>query len=94
VLSSIPLLPTHYAYSFEAPTEARSRAIAEGNPRAEDMIPIYRKNARYHVIDGVEALSKFGADAWDRVVCVMTTGQAWQFNKYQWKEPRELFHHG
>jgi len=30
----------------------------------------------------------------DRVVCVMTTGQEWQFNKYKWKEPKELFHHG
>ena len=45
-------------------------------------------------MDSVEALSKFGADAWDRVVCVMTTGQAWQFRPYKWNEPRQLFHHG
>ena len=42
----------------------------------------------------MEALSKFGADAWDRVVCVMTTGQAWQFRPYKWNEPIQLFHHG
>lgn len=30
----------------------------------------------------------------DRVVCVMTTGQEWQFKPYKWKEPKELFHHG
>lgn len=37
---------------------------------------------------------KFGTDAWDRVVCVMTTGQQWQFRPYKWSEPRVLFHHG
>ena len=30
----------------------------------------------------------------DRVVCVMTTGQEWQFKPYKWTEPKELFHHG
>ncbi|TFK65330.1 RNA polymerase II-associated protein [Pluteus cervinus] len=91
---------------FEDSQEARGRAAAEGNPRPEDMIPIYRKrttidssgkeiesHARYFVVDSTEALGKFGVDAWDRVVCVMTTGQAWQFKPYKWSEPRELFHH-
>jgi parafibromin len=75
--------------------------------RPEDLIPIYRKRtaidssgketvtqAKYFVVDSVEALSKFGADAWERVVCVMTTGQAWQFRPYKWNEPRQLFHNG
>ncbi|KAF8063554.1 RNA polymerase II-associated protein [Lyophyllum atratum] len=92
--------------AFEPSQEARARAAAEGNTRPEDMIPIYRKRthidssgketetqARYFVVDSVEALSKFGADAWDRVVCVMTTGQAWQFRPYKWNEPIQLFHH-
>jgi parafibromin len=30
----------------------------------------------------------------DRVVCVLTTGQEWQFRPYKWSEPKELFHHG
>ncbi|GAA5883032.1 hypothetical protein JCM16303_006800 [Sporobolomyces ruberrimus] len=52
--------------------------------------------ARYFVVDTVEALGKFGGtgreeEAWDRVVCVMTTGQEWQFKPYKWKEPKELF---
>ena len=29
----------------------------------------------------------------DRVVCVMTTGQEWQFRPYKYTEPKELFHH-
>ena len=87
--------------------EARERAAAEGNARAEDVIAIYRKRthidtsgaeratqARYFVVDGVEALAKFGNDAWDRVVAVLTTGQAWQFKPYKWSDPRTLFHHG
>lgn len=92
---------------FEGPTEARNRAAAEGNARAEDVVAIYRTRthidstgferqiqARYFVVDSVEALSKFGNDAWDRVIAVLTTGQAWQFKPYKWSEPRTLFHHG
>ncbi|PBK92100.1 CDC73-domain-containing protein [Armillaria gallica] len=91
---------------FETSQAARERAKAEGNTKPDDLIPIYRKltqidpsgretstHARYLVVDSVEALSKFGADAWDRVVCVMTTGQAWQFKPYRWNEPTVLFHH-
>ncbi|KAI6037815.1 RNA pol II accessory factor, Cdc73 family-domain-containing protein [Pisolithus marmoratus] len=48
---------------------------------------------RYFVVDSTDALQKFGADAWERVVCVMTTGQAWQFRPYKWSDPRTLFHH-
>jgi parafibromin len=101
ILTSAP------APSFEPSQDARSRAAAEGNTRPEDMIPVYRKRTTidpsgreteqkqtYYVVDSVEALSKFGPDAWDRVVCVMTTGQAWQFRPYKWNEPRTLFHHG
>ncbi|KAI0062129.1 RNA polymerase II accessory factor [Artomyces pyxidatus] len=91
---------------FEPSADARARAAAEGNTRPDDLIPIYRhrttidsagretqSSQRYYVVDSVEALNKFGADAWDRVVCVMTTGQAWQFRPYKWPEPRSLFHH-
>ena len=99
---------------FESPAEARTRATAEGNPKPDDVLPIYRDvsaasanpaagershghghgGTRYLVVDGVEALAKFGADAWERVVCVLTTGQAWQFKPYKWSEPKTLFHHG
>jgi parafibromin len=92
---------------FEPSQEARQHAIAEGNLKPEDAIPIYRKRthidssgretesqARYVVVDSVEALSKFGLEPWDRVVCVMTTGQEWQFKNYKWKDPNQLFHHG
>ncbi|KAF5367386.1 hypothetical protein D9758_003753 [Tetrapyrgos nigripes] len=92
--------------TFEQSQAARARAAAEGNSRPEDMIPLYRKlttidssgketstQAKYFIVDSVEALSKFGADAWDRVICVMTTGQPWQFKPYKWSEPRVLFHH-
>ena len=93
--------------TFEPSQDARARAISEGNLKPDDMIPIYRKrthidssgremesHVRYVVVDSVEALSKFGVDPWDRVVCVMTTGQEWQFKNYKWKDPKQLFHHG
>jgi len=50
------------------------------------------RKLQYFVVDGIEALNKFGADPWERVVCVMTTGQAWQFRPYKWSEPKQLFH--
>jgi parafibromin len=90
--------------TFEPSSAARAAAA---NTRPDDLIPIYRKrtfidssgkehesHARYFVVDSTEALAKFGADAWERVVCVMTTGQAWQFRPYKWQDPRTLFHHG
>ncbi|KAJ4485843.1 RNA polymerase II accessory factor cdc73 family protein [Lentinula aciculospora] len=92
--------------TFELSEHARSRAQAEGNVRPDDVIVIDRKlthiepsgketivQQRYIVIDSQDALTKFGPDAWDRVVCVMTTGQAWQFRSYKWSEPKVLFHH-
>lgn len=95
------------SFSFEPSAEARARAAAEGNSRPEDMIPIYRKRThidssgqeheiqgKYFVVDGTDALAKFGSDAWDRVVAVLTTGQTWQFRPYKWNDPRALFHHG
>lgn len=27
----------------------------------------------------------------DRVICVVTTGQAWQFRPYKWQDPKVLF---
>ncbi|KAG8760502.1 accessory factor associated with RNA polymerase II [Serendipita sp. 396] len=89
---------------FVDPVTAKTRA-AEENTTREDVVVIYRKRThiepggretetlvKYFVVDDIEALSKFGADAWDRVICVLTTGQAWQFRAYKWSEPRELFH--
>jgi RNA pol II accessory factor, Cdc73 family, C-terminal len=84
-----PPLTCHHD-SFEPSQDARARAAAEGNTRPEDLIAKYSKRthidssgketetqARYFIVDSIEVLSKFGADAWDCVVCVMTTGQVW-----------------
>ena len=45
--------------------------------------------ALYHA-----ALAKLYRLERDRVICVMTTGQAWQFKPYKWQDPTQLFHHG
>ena len=64
-------------------------------PLGPDQAPFLKgQMQRYFIVDSVEALNKFGSDAWERVICVMTTGQAWQFRPYKWSEPRSLFHHG
>ncbi|WWC92935.1 uncharacterized protein L201_007898 [Kwoniella dendrophila CBS 6074] len=84
---------------FEPTEVARQNEASQGNYKAEDMVPILRKRSgphgdvtsKYYVVDGVDALQKFGQDAWDRVICVVTTGQAWQFKPYKWQDPRILF---
>ncbi|WVQ75003.1 hypothetical protein IAR50_004611 [Cryptococcus sp. DSM 104548] len=84
---------------FEPSEQARQREASQGNAKAEDMIPVVRKRtgphgdvtSKYYVVDSADALAKFGQDAWDRVICVITTGQAWQFKPYKWQDPRVLF---
>ncbi|KAG8933745.1 accessory factor associated with RNA polymerase II [Tulasnella sp. 419] len=110
MVSSSPtaLLTLHNVKRFleEAVYETSEQAKAK-NGKTEDMIPIYRKRThigpggkeietriKYFAVDSIDALAKFGQDPWDRVVCVMTTGQEWQFKPYKWTEPRQLFHHG
>lgn len=75
---------------------ATSGGLGSASSRAESGAGagLGEKLVKYSVVDSVEALAKFGEDAWDRVVCVMTTGQEWQFRPYKWSEPKELFHHG
>jgi parafibromin len=63
---------------YETPEEAKRRMATEGNHKLDDVLPIYRKKnlmaghvdgstekpIKYFVVDGVEALGKFGTDAW------------------------------
>ncbi|KAG0368080.1 RNA pol II accessory factor, Cdc73 family-domain-containing protein [Gamsiella multidivaricata] len=44
----------------------------------------------YHVIDSADHLRP---EDWDRVICVFTTGAEWQFKKWKWQKPVELFAH-
>lgn len=41
----------------------------------------------------VESPDNFKPEYWNRVVAVLTTGQAWQFKNYKWQQPAELFSH-
>lgn len=43
----------------------------------------------FMVVDNVEVFTK--PEYWDRVVAIFTTGQAWQFAKYKYPKPEELF---
>ncbi|RKP33819.1 RNA pol II accessory factor, Cdc73 family-domain-containing protein [Dimargaris cristalligena] len=44
----------------------------------------------YHVVDSVD---NFKPDDWDRLAAVFTMGVTWQFKKWKWDNPRELFKH-
>jgi hypothetical protein len=57
----------------------------------------HASSQQYFIVDSVEALNKFSADAWDRVVEDSHNGQVWQIRPYKWSEPRlphVLLHHG
>lgn len=43
----------------------------------------------FMVVDNVEVFTK--PEYWDRVVAIFTTGQTWQFAKYKYSKPEELF---
>ncbi|KAF9379573.1 accessory factor associated with RNA polymerase II [Podila verticillata] len=44
----------------------------------------------YQVIDSTDHMRP---EDWDRVVCVFTTGAEWQFKKWKWQKPIEVFTH-
>ncbi|KAI8147021.1 RNA pol II accessory factor, Cdc73 family-domain-containing protein [Fennellomyces sp. T-0311] len=46
--------------------------------------------AVYHVVDSV---TNFKQSDWDRVCCVFTGGQAWQFKGWKYEKPVDLFSH-
>ena len=70
---------------FEDSAVAKERAAAEGNARAEDVVVVYRnkggegveaeRKVQYFVVDGIEALNKFGADPW--YVPVLSSPRFW-----------------
>lgn len=43
------------------------------------------------VVDNVDLFTK--PEYWDRVIAIFTTGQAWQFAKYKYLKPEQLFQH-
>ncbi|PWN21363.1 CDC73-domain-containing protein [Microstroma glucosiphilum] len=74
--------------SMLAPTGGSNEVVVINRP----------KGGRFLAIDSLDALNRLGAsrdgtgsDPWKRVVCVVTTGQKWQFRGYRWEEGRELF---
>jgi parafibromin len=45
---------------------------------------------RFILVEGPE---QFKPEYWNRVAAVFTTGQAWQFKNYKWRDSQELFRH-
>ncbi|CAO3653128.1 unnamed protein product [Cunninghamella blakesleeana] len=68
------------------------RASGEKKP---EQVTIERKKLSgrsvvYHVVDSV---TNFKQSDWDRVCCVLVTGQQWQFKGWKWEKPVEVFTH-
>ncbi|CAO1631267.1 unnamed protein product [Parajaminaea phylloscopi] len=88
---------------FDAPSSANGGLAPLGG--SNEVVVINRpKGGRFLAVDSLDALTRLGAsrgavagspdaDPWKRVVCVITTGQEWQFRGYRWEEGRELFRH-
>lgn len=82
---------------YDPPSSSNSLAPMGGS---NEVVVISRpKGGRFLAVDSLDALSRLGArggsgqdaDPWRRVVCVVTTGQKWQFKGYRWEEGRDLF---
>ncbi|KAI8340471.1 RNA pol II accessory factor, Cdc73 family-domain-containing protein [Chlamydoabsidia padenii] len=66
------------------------RASGEKKP---EQVTIERKRSNgqtvvYHVVDSV---SQFKQSDWDRVCCVLASGQQWQFKGWKWEKPLDVF---
>lgn len=84
---------------YDPPSATNSLAPMGGS---NEVVVINRpKGGRFLAVDSLDALTRLGArgsgttgqdaDPWNRVVCVITTGQKWQFKGYRWEEGRDLF---
>lgn len=77
---------------FKSTDEIRKAGQAKQNPTV-----VKRTNTRtgqtthYHVYDSVDS---FQPEDWDRVVAVFVGGQTWQFQRWRWEDPAELFTNG
>lgn len=58
------------------------------NHPLENLVPAAH---RIMVVDNVDLFTK--PEYWDRVCAIFTTGQAWQFAKYKYPQPEQLFQH-
>ncbi|ORZ17662.1 RNA pol II accessory factor, Cdc73 family-domain-containing protein [Absidia repens] len=66
------------------------RASGEKKP---EQVTVERKRPNgqtvvYHVVDSV---SHFKQSDWDRVCCVLASGQQWQFKGWKWEKPLDVF---
>ncbi len=97
--SASSLITMHNVKKFleEGTFIAPDQAAREANGPPPELLSLSRKSSAmpgYTLrIMVVESPDKFKPDYWDRVICVFTTGQQWQFKTYQHSEPRVLFHH-
>lgn len=73
---------------FVDPTASSTRAqgLVTVNHPSERLVPAAQQ---VMVVDNVDMFTK--PEYWDRVVAVFTTGQTWQFAKYKYLKPEELF---
>ncbi|CAH2352694.1 cell division control protein 73 [[Candida] railenensis] len=76
--------------TFVDPNELSNRKPSSGiitlNHKSENLQSIGQQIV---VVDNVNIFTK--PEYWDRVVAIFTTGQIWQFAKYKYSKPEELF---
>ncbi|KAG0337522.1 accessory factor associated with RNA polymerase II [Podila horticola] len=78
--------------TFVDSQEMRDKGVAKpSNIKIERrQKPNETQKTYYQVIDSTDHMK---AEDWDRVVCVFTTGAEWQFKKWKWQKPIEVFTH-
>jgi parafibromin len=69
-----------------SPTSKSASNLVTIHHKSENLIP---QAHQIMVVDNVDMFTK--PEYWDRVVAIFTTGQAWQFSKYKYSKPEQLF---
>ncbi|KAI8093823.1 RNA pol II accessory factor, Cdc73 family-domain-containing protein [Halteromyces radiatus] len=70
-----------------------AQELRSSGEKKPEQVTVERKRANgqsvvYHVVDSV---SHFKQSDWDRVCCVLASGQQWQFKGWKWEKPLEVF---
>lgn len=74
-------------------SSGNATALTARSPRSTSLWTAWRRCRSWDRTHGEQAHARRQLTSRDRVVCVVTTGQAWQFKPYKWMDPKVLFRH-
>lgn len=68
------------------PQNKQNDSLVVVHHKSDNLVP---QAHQIMVVDNVDMFTK--PEYWDRVIAIFTTGQSWQFSKYKYSKPEQLF---